>query len=67
MGCAAIEAGNVTGSITCYELAIKVGQSEGDWALVGTATNNLGEAYRQLGHSREAISQHEKAQISDTR
>ena len=61
MGCVSNEAGKMDTAIACLELALKAGSNEGDQALVGTSTSNLGEAYLRLGNTQRAIEHHEKA------
>lgn len=63
IGLTAIETGNLTGAMTCFELALKAGRKEGDRILVGTATKYIGEVYRQQGDARSAISQYEATLI----
>src|SRR6185503_4260200 len=61
MGSACNEAGSTNTSAACFELALTAGNDNGDQALIGSATGNLGEIHRKRGDIQRAIEHHKRA------
>jgi tetratricopeptide (TPR) repeat protein len=61
LGNTALDVGASTGSFDCFELARKVGASQGDKKLESSAINNEGVALLRRGDARGAMVCHEKA------
>ena len=67
LGQASYESGNMTTAINCLELARNTGDTEGDKALAGAATNDLGGVILKLGDTQRAIEHSETALRSRAR